>query len=183
MRRFVLAVLASGFALGTAVAHADTWQATADSRGQVGLTGFVDQPARGATITRGSGFRVSGWVADPSAQGWSGVDAVQLYWGVSGDGGVQIATGLVGQSRPDVPQTTGMEYWGSSGFSIDVSGWDLKPGTNAFTVYAHTPGRGWWALPFTVTIIDPYADKSAAAQTCQEESRLIQNGIRLGVAP
>lgn len=165
--------------LNPLVASADTWGSTADSQGNVGLQGFVDQPKPGSTVLRGSAFTVSGWVVDPTAQGWSGVDAVQLYWGNSGPDGKLIANARVGLSRPDVAEATGSAYWNTAGFAVDVSGWDFQPGDNLFTVYAHTAGRGWWSLPFKLTVVA--IDPQTAAKDCAYWRDFIDSLTRSGV--
>jgi hypothetical protein len=109
--------------------------------------GFIDHPASGATIPAGSGFQVSGWVVDTTAQGWSGIDDVQVMLGNTSLGHLSV-----GQSRPDVAAALNNPYFANSGFSGTITG-ALPPGNQTLTVVAHTPDKGSWSksVPVTVT--------------------------------
>jgi hypothetical protein len=165
-------------------AAADNWSPDGTASDQAPVAGFVDQPKANATVTRGSPFRVTGWVVDTSAQGWSGIDDVRVFGGGPGNLGSQFGSGHVGEARPDVASALRNGYWNSSGFTVDVSGWDANPGNVFFSVYAHTPGRGWWSLALPLTAVDkPVVDVTAAANNCTAIGALIGRGVKVGVAP
>jgi hypothetical protein len=57
------------------------WSPAAGAMGDNTYEGFIDQPASGAAISPGASFPVSGWVVDTTAEGWSGIDGVQVMLG------------------------------------------------------------------------------------------------------
>jgi hypothetical protein len=101
------------------------------------LSGTVDQPQ---SVTSA---QLSGWVVDTTAQGWSGIDAVQVWNGPMDSGGQQISTAVIQLNRPDVAASLGNPYFASSGFSATVPANTLGSG-NILYIYAHTPDKGWW---------------------------------------
>jgi hypothetical protein len=131
-------------------AAAATWLPTADSLGDMTYAGAVDQPAAGASVASDQSLLVSGWFVDQTAQGWPGVDAVQVYEGLSGSGGTFLGQATLGLPRPDVAQALGNGYWASSGFSAVVS--PPSAGTHTLSVYAHTPSKGWWYTQVPITV-------------------------------
>ncbi len=134
-------------------ALADDWTPGPGASGRSTLSGFIDQPLVGSTITSGSPFQVRGWIVDTTAQGWAGIDEVHLYLGRAGEGGRLLAKGRVAVARPDVASALGNPYWAASGFLADVSPAELPAGTATLYVYAHTPNKGWWTKAFTVNVI------------------------------
>ena len=48
------------------------------------------------------------------------------------------------RSRPDVGAALGNPFWAASGYSAVVPPASLSPGGQTLSVYAHTPGKGWW---------------------------------------
>ncbi len=145
-RRWLLPLVGGLAALAaTSVpAFADTWQPGPEAAGEASFEGYVDQPARGSPIAANVPFRVSGWIVDRNAQGWSGVDEIHVYAGRAGEGGVFLGRAQVAQPRPDVARVMGNPYWAASGFSLDVPAARLRSAPQTITVYAHTPGKGWW---------------------------------------
>jgi hypothetical protein len=119
--------------------------------------GYVDAPAANATVPNG-GFTVAGWVVDKTAEGWAGVDDVQIWQGIMDGGGKLLTKATFAQSRPDVAAATGNPYWAASGFGGVVPAGSLSAGGQALSVYAHTPSKGWWYKQVQVTV-------SAAAAT------------------
>jgi len=109
--------------------------------------GFIDRPSAGASIPSGSAFQVSGWVFDTTAEGWSGIDDVQVMLGNTTLGHL-----AVGQSRPDVAAALNNPNAATSGFSGTISS-PLPPGNQNLTIVAHTPDKGSWSkqVPVTVT--------------------------------
>src|SRR5690242_20097652 len=85
---------------------AGDWQPAAGAAGDNTYEGFIDQPQAGSTIAAGAPFHVSGWAVDMSADGWAGIDGMQVLLGSN-----VIATGIVGGSRPDVANVTGNGFW------------------------------------------------------------------------
>lgn len=105
--------------------------------------GAIDQPASGAVQPPLSPVVVSGWVVDTTAQGWSGIDDVQVWDAPMDLGGHKLASGSIQLNRPDVAATLGHPDWTASGFSATVpTGQTLGP--VFWYVYAHTPSKGWW---------------------------------------
>src|SRR5689334_21863045 len=92
----VALVFSSGVSFAQGLPGND-WSPGADAVGDNTLVGFIDQPSAGANIASGSSFQVSGWVVDTSAQGWAGIDDVQVMLG-----GTTLGHLAVAQNRPDV---------------------------------------------------------------------------------
>src|SRR5438132_1615144 len=84
------------------VAGGGGWSPAGDATSDNTYQGFVDRPANGESIALGSSFHVSGWVVDTAAEGWAGIDDVQVLNGST----VLAAHGAVGNSRPDVADVT-----------------------------------------------------------------------------
>jgi hypothetical protein len=111
------------------------WAPAADAAGDNTYEGFIDQPASGASIPVGQPFHVSGWVVDTTAEGWAGIDDLQVLLGSA-----LLAHGAVGGNRPDVAAATGNPFWAASGFDAVVP------------IVAHTPGKGGWSKHVTITV-------------------------------
>jgi hypothetical protein len=129
------------------VPGADGWSAAAAAAGDNTYQGVIDRPSAGASIPLGSLFHVSGWVVDTAAEGWAGIDDVQVL-----NGNTVLAHGAVGQSRPDVAAATANPYWAASGFDAVVPSAGLQGGPAVLTVAAHTPGKGSWSKQINVII-------------------------------
>jgi hypothetical protein len=114
--------------------------------------GFIDSPASNASVSSAAPFAVTGWVVDRTAEGWAGVDDVHVYRGVAGEGGTFLGRALFAQNRPDVGSALGNPFWAASGFSFTVPANTLSPGTQTLSVYAHTPGKGWWYKQVTIEV-------------------------------
>jgi hypothetical protein len=50
------------------------------------FVGAIDTPGSGSTVTRNSRVVVQGWIVDRTADGWTGIDDVQIYRGLQGRG-------------------------------------------------------------------------------------------------
>jgi hypothetical protein len=142
-------VLAGCLALGSVVpaANADAgspWLAGPGAIGDDTFAGFIDAPGPGVTVTRNSRVLVQGWVVDRTAQGWTGIDDVQIYLGLQEQGGSLITRASSGQRRDDVATALGNAFWANSGFSASFTDNGLVTGSNLVTIYVHTPDRGWW---------------------------------------
>ncbi|MBI4492041.1 MAG: hypothetical protein HY690_04540 [Chloroflexi bacterium] len=136
-------------------ASADPWERGPAGQGDSTIDGVIDLPVVGSTVPSGLTFVVTGWVVDTSAQGWAGIDEAHLYDGRAGEGGTFLGQGLVALSRPDVGAALGNPYYAASGFGFVVDATRLAPGSHNLTVYARTPGRGWWSRPTTITVSAP----------------------------
>ncbi len=143
----VLVAALSAWALPVAAQTAGSggWTAGPDATGDNSYSGYVDVPAGGAVVPVGASVLVGGWVVDTTAQGWAGIDQVQVYSGPLGSGGKQVATGLVAQDRSDVASALNNPLWSASGFSALVPADALSSGGVTLTVYAHAPAKGWWS--------------------------------------
>ena len=116
----VVALCASVLA-GTVTGQAQSlpgadWSPAAGAVGDNTYQGFIDRPSAGASMPAGAAFQVSGWVFDNTAQGWSGIDDVQVMLG-----GTSLGHLSVGQSRPDVAGFLNNPNAATSGFSGTIS--------------------------------------------------------------
>jgi hypothetical protein len=169
MRRTLLAWL-SGAALVSALSApssvaADafsTWTPGPGAAGDNTYAGFIDVPPANATVSTGS-FQVAGWFVDTTAQGWAGADDVQVFQGTMDGGGKMLGKALFAQSRPDVATALGNPYWAASGFNATITAGSLSAGGQTLSVYAHTPGKGWWYKQVQVNISATAATASAPA--------------------
>jgi hypothetical protein len=124
-----------------------SWAPGPDASGDNTFAGVIDQPANGSIIAAGAAFHISGWVVDTTAQGWAGVDDLNVFLGST-----RLVRGVVAGSRPDVATATGNGFWAASGFDAVMPGGALPPGTATLTVVAHTPGKGSWSRQVSVTV-------------------------------
>jgi hypothetical protein len=135
-----------------ALPNSTGWQPGPDGTGANTYQGMVEQPS---SVVPGTAFVVSGWVVDTTALGWAGIDQVALYSGQMGQGGTPVATGQAGAPRLDIAAALGNNAWASSGFSITVPNTTplLSPNASGtLLLYVHTPSKGWWYKPFTVSV-------------------------------
>jgi hypothetical protein len=110
------------------------WFSGPDAVGDSTISGSVDlQP----------GHAVTGWVVDTTAQGWSGIDDVQLFDGLMGAGGQMVGHPQFQLNRPDVATALNNPFFASSGWTANVPNNAYGP-VALFYVYAHTPSKGWW---------------------------------------
>src|SRR5262249_8835336 len=128
------------------VSHAQTsdWQPGPDAIGDSTYDGFIDIPSNGNTVPGSGTFTVAGWFVGTTAAGWAGADDVQVFLGLMGGGGTMLAKAQIAQNRPDVGAATGNPFWSASGYSAVVNGSSVPGGSQTLSVYAHTPGKGWW---------------------------------------
>jgi hypothetical protein len=140
-----LSVSVAAAAQAQAVPGGD-WSPAAGASGDNTLVGFIDQPGSGASIPGGASFTVSGWVVDTSADGWAGIDGVQVAMGST-----MLAQATIAQNRPDVAAALNNPFYAASGFTAVVS-MALPAGPQTLSVVAHTPGRGSWSKSLTVNV-------------------------------
>jgi hypothetical protein len=140
-----LALLISAI-VGPAPAAADivsTWTGGPGAAGDNTYVGLIDVPGVNATVPAG-GFVVAGWFVDKTADGWAGADDIQVFQGTMDGGGKMLAKATIAQSRPDVASALGNPFWAASGYSALVPPTSLSVGPQTLSVYARTPGKGWW---------------------------------------
>jgi hypothetical protein len=143
-----------GALIGPAAVFADpvtSWTAGPGAILDPVYDGFIDIPQANATVPTG-GFTVAGWFVDKTAEGWAGADDVQIWQGTMDGGGKMLAKAIFAQNRPDVADATGNPFWAASGFGGVVPVGALAAGAQALSVYAHTPGKGWWYKQVNVTV-------------------------------
>ncbi|MBV9358566.1 MAG: hypothetical protein JO023_23900 [Chloroflexi bacterium] len=129
------------------------WSAGPGASGDNTYVGSIDVPPNGASVPAGTPLVVGGWVVDRTAQGWAGIDGLQVANGQIDNGGTVLASsGIVGQNRPDVAAALGNPAYAASGFSATVPAGALSPGQHTLYVYAHTPAKGSWYMPVTVNV-------------------------------
>ena len=153
--RIPLVLVALGMVLLAKPAAADPgapWTPGPQASGDDTYTGFVDGPQAGATVSAVARLEIRGWAVDNTAEGWAGIDQVQVVLGVLDQGGHVLATGTVGQDRPDVAAAMGNPFFAASGFSALVPAGALPLGQDVLSVYIHTPGKGWWYRQVTVQV-------------------------------
>jgi len=136
------------------------WAPAAGAAGDNTYQGFVDRPADGASFPLGASFHVSGWIVDTLAEGWAGIDDVQVF-----NGSTSLAHGSVANARPDVAAATGNPFWAASGFDVLVPGGAVQAGPANLTVVAHTPGKGSWSKPVSVAISGGGAVQTSAVSS------------------
>jgi hypothetical protein len=164
MLRICVCTLLCGLALvGTAVPAAaqsapgaGAWQpGPAGAGDRAAVAGVIDSPTSGANVPAGA-LAIRGWFVDVTAQGWTGVDDVEIFLGTI-ESGRPLGHAQIQQSRPDVASALKNPFWGNAGWSANVSIAALPVGPNTLSVYAHTPGKGWWLrqVPITVQAAPP----------------------------
>jgi hypothetical protein len=153
----VAALLANPAAVG-AQSSSGGWAPGPSAQGDNTYTGYIDTPTNGASVNPGVSVLVGGWVVDTTAQGWSGIDGLTVF-----NGTTQVATGIVGQNRPDVASALGNPFYASSGFSALVPGSAVVPGPNTLTIAAHTPSKGSWTKQVTINVAS--GGQGSAAQS------------------
>lgn len=133
---------------------ASGWSAGPSASGTNTITGALDQPSSSAPAPVGGAFTVSGWAVDTTAPGWAGIDQVQVWNGLMGQGGAQLASASVALNRPDVAQALSYPFWAASGFvaNVPASANTLPAGSASLNLYVHTPGGGWWYRSFTFPV-------------------------------
>jgi hypothetical protein len=133
------------------------WSAGPSAAGNSTYIGRVETPRIGQVVNTGNGLLVSGWAADLTARGWSGIDAVEIWAGDKASGGTKLGNANVGLPRPDIGEIAGSNFV-NSGFSgvIPTSAWANIPAGNVeVRLYIHTPSKGWWYRSSRVTSIQP----------------------------
>jgi hypothetical protein len=152
------ALVAAGFSLlaatptfGQQLQGPAGWQPGQGAAGDNTYLGVIDAPSNGSTVPLTGLLNVNGWFVDTTAEGWAGVDDVQVFLGTM-DSGRSLGHANIGVSRPDVAATWGNPYWSAAGWQAAIDPGTLPPGEDTLFVYAHTPSKGWWGFPVAVTV-------------------------------
>jgi hypothetical protein len=103
---------------------------------------------------------------DTTAQGWSGIDQVQIWSGSMDNGGQEVAQAVIQMDRPDVAAALNNPFWTPSGYAANVTLSSFGPGSTLY-VYAHTPSKGWWYQ--TVLVTEPIGGLSPRPRLDIEE--------------
>ena len=136
-----------------------SWTAGPGATGTSTYIGRIEAPRANQNVNTSTSLLVTGWAADTTAQGWAGIDGVEVWSGAQGSGGAKLATGTVGQRRPDIAESIGGNFT-NSGFTavIPASAWtNLSAGGHNLYVYIHTPNKGSWYRTIGVTLVQPPA--------------------------
>jgi len=144
-----------------------SWLAGPDGKGSSTIVGRIETPRPGATANTASNLLVSGWAADMTAQGWAGVDGVEVWNGASDkSGSTKLATGIVGLPRSDVTDLLGANFT-ASGFSVVVKSGALQglSGAQTLFVYLHTPSKGTWYKTQSVNVVSTVGVNAATGAT------------------
>jgi hypothetical protein len=128
-----------------------TWTPGPGAAGDNTYAGFIDVPPANTMVPTGN-FQIAGWFVDTTAQGWAGADDVQVFAGTMDGGGKMLASAFFAQNRPDVATALGNPYWAASGFNATIPAGSLSLGSQALSVYAHTPAKGWWYKQVQVNV-------------------------------
>jgi hypothetical protein len=116
---------------------ASSWSPGPHGSGDYTFSGTADQPTAPNATT------LTGWVVDTSAQGWAGIDDVQIWTGLMDGGGQLLAHPIIQVNRPDVAAALNNPYWANSGYSASIPS-NTFQNSPILYVYAHTPAKGWW---------------------------------------
>jgi hypothetical protein len=146
----------------TAPSLSGGWTA-APGAGANTIVGRVETPRSGQTVTNVANLLVSGWAADSTAAGWSGISGVEV-WNGTKDKGTKLSTGSVGLARPDIGDALGAGTFGKSGFSAVVPASALQQanaGSNTLYIYLNTPGKGSFYRSVSVNLTAPVAAQFA----------------------
>ena len=85
--RLLAGVAATCIALSSispSVAHAGfegAWVAGVEATGASTIIGRIEAPRARQSVKSGANLLVSGWAADTTASGWSGIDGVEVWSG------------------------------------------------------------------------------------------------------
>jgi hypothetical protein len=163
----VLSISATGVASAQSAPGAG-WSPAAGAAGDNTYQGYIDQPGAGANISTATAFHVNGWVVDTSAEGWAGIDGVQVMLGDR-----SLATGVVGISRPDVASAFSNAYWANAGFDAIVPAGSVPGGTQTLTVVAHTPGKGSWSKDVSVNVSGGGSAQASPSAPAEQQTGLV----------
>jgi hypothetical protein len=170
-------LLTAGQAAAQALSLSTTsWQPGPDGTGPSTFSGTVDQPQNASSA------QLTGWVVDTMADGWTGIDKVQIWSGLMDAGGQLIGDAGLQVNRPEVADSLGNPFFAPSGFTANVpsnsfanSDTHLAGHARALPlyVYAHGPNKGWWYEQVWASgSTAPASDGSASGSTTPSGPRL-----------
>jgi hypothetical protein len=145
-----VALIGALFVAAPLPASADTWAPGPDAQGANTFAGFIDLPTSGSVVFSSGTITVKGWVVDQTAQGWAGVDRIEVRDG--GPTGPLLGQAQIAQPREDVLKAFNNPYWTNSGFTATINAASLSTGAHTIGVYAHTAGRGTWFANVIVNV-------------------------------
>jgi hypothetical protein len=120
-------------------AEASAWLPAYESPSDAGVVGLVDPPSGDGPLT------LTGWVVDTAHPDEPGIDAVDVYRGDPGQGGILVASGPVSTARPELESMLGNPAWVDAGFQIDVPPDALPVGVASLTLVARTTEGTTWS--------------------------------------
>ena len=126
------------------VASSDRWTPgpDVDDDGPIPLVGRVDPViASGGDATS---LTISGWVVDPAASDWPGIDSLEVFVGPEVDTDLPLAQAQLGLARSDVPLILDNPDSAQAGFSLSLPLDQVPLGPTWLTLAAHTPDHGTW---------------------------------------
>ena len=126
------------------VAGSDRWTPgpDVDADGLIPLVGRVDPViASGGDATS---LTISGWVVDPAASDWPGIDSLEVFVGSDVTADMPLAQAQLGLTRSDVPLILDNPDSAQAGFSLSLLLDQLPLGPTWLTLAAHTPDHGTW---------------------------------------
>jgi hypothetical protein len=119
------------------------WSPGPDADKSEPLLGSVDPVANGDTNS--TALTLSGWVADPTSTGSSGIDGLNVYLGT--DPSFVLASATLG-----VPRSMDNPDWSDAGFSINLPLQQLPTGAISLTLAAHSADRGTWLSSLQIVV-------------------------------
>ena len=159
----VLALLLAMAPVSAVALVGEGWTTGPGALGENTYSGVIDAPIPNAQITRPGALQLAGWIVDRRADGWAGIDDVEIFLGTMNNGGTLLANAYFAQNRPDVSAALGRSDWLASGWSAIVSTNALVPGDNPLSIYVHSPANGWWYRQVMVHVSPAATTRSAPA--------------------
>jgi hypothetical protein len=142
------------------------WTPGPNATGGAPLIGGFDPPSDDLTPTASATLRLSGWLADKTAVGGAGIDALNVYLGASSDAGALLGRADLNVPRPEPVAIAGNPDLGAAGFALRIPVDGLPGGSVPMTVAARTSQHGTWFTTIWVTL--PVLGSSAAPEPLPE---------------
>ena len=135
------------------LAGSDHWTPApdVDADGLIPLVGRVDPVIAGGDATS---LTISGWVVDPAAGEWPGIDSLEVFVGSDVTADTPLAQAQLGLTRGDVPLILDNPDTAQAGFSVSLPLDQLPLGPTWLTLAAHTPDHGTWLSSLQVVSPD-----------------------------
>lgn len=123
----------------------------ASARAQGVATIQIDQPVEAARVS--GAVTVSGWAADLTASGGSGIDEIRLTLDGPVNAGQNLGSAAIGVAREDVAAAMGNPNLAGSGYLFTWDTTSTAPGTHALFVNAHSP-LGVWSYASVNVVVE-----------------------------